>query len=262
MRTDLTRLDLRLRRRSLWAYALGTGAYALLIVVLFPSFRHDTSLDQLMRGNPTVAALFGVSGSLTSPAGWLNANLYANIVPLSALLLTIGYGAAAIAGENEAERLGLLAALPVARRELMAQKLLALGVLSMPVALATLAADLVGRFYQLRTSWLGLVGVTAGVALTALLFGCLALAVGSLTNSRGAALGVASAVAAASYVVSSLAGTVAWVHHLRFVSPLYWSVGQDQVEYGLQPASFAAFAVCIAVLGGVAAWGFQRLDLR
>lgn len=262
MRTDLTRLDLRLRRRGLWAYALGTGAYALLIVVLYPSFRHDTSLDQLMRGNPTLAALFGVSGSLTSPAGWLNANLYANIVPLSALLLTIGYGAAAVAGENDDERLGLLAALPLSRRTLLGQKLLALGVLSTPVALTTLAADLVGRFYQLQPPWPGLAGVTLGVALTAFLFGCLALAIGCLTNNRGAAIGVASAAAAASYVISSLAGTVAWVDRLRLFSPLYWSVGQNQVENGLSLTSLAALVLTIAVIAGVAVWSFDRLDLR
>jgi len=262
MPTDLARLDLRLRRRGLWAYALGTGAYALLIVVLYPSFRHDTSLDQLMRGNPTVAALFGVAGSLTSPAGWLNANLYANIVPLCALLLTIGYGATAIAGENDEERLGLLAALPLSRRALLAQKLLALSVLSTPVALTTLAADLIGRFYQLQPPWQGLAGVTVGVALSALLFGCLALAVGCLTNNRGAAIGVASAVAVASYVVSSLAGSVAWVHHLRFFSPLYWSVGQNQVESGLPLTSLAALVLTITVIAGVAVWSFDRLDVR
>ena len=262
MRTDLTRLDLRLRRRGSWAYSVGVAAYALLIVVLYPAFRHDSSLDQLMRGNPTVAALFGISGSLTSPAGWLNANLYANIVPLFALLLTIGYGAAAVAGDNGDERLGLLAALPVSRHSLLAQKILALAVLSLPVAAATLAADVVGRFYQLRPPVKGLIGVTVGVALTAMLFGCLALAVGCLTNSRGIAIGLASTVAAASYVISSLAGSVSAVHHLRLLSPLYWSVGQNQVADGLPISSLIALLATSAVLGGVAFWAFDRLDLR
>jgi ABC-2 type transport system permease protein len=262
MRTDLTRLDLRLRRRGSWAYSLGVAAYALLIVVLYPAFKHDSSLDQLMRGNPTVAALFGISGSLVSPAGWLNANLYANVVPLFALLLTIGYGATAVAGENSDERLGLFAALPVSRHALLAQKVLTLAVLSLPVAIATLAADVVGRFYQLRPPWAGLVGATVGVALTAMVFGCLALAVGCLTNSRGVAIGVASTVAAASYVISSLAGSVAWVHHLRLLSPLYWSVGQNQVERGLPLPALVALVATTAVLGAVAFWGFDRLDLR
>ena len=42
---EITRLDLRLRRRSLYGYALGLGVYVLVIVALYPSFENDTSLD-------------------------------------------------------------------------------------------------------------------------------------------------------------------------------------------------------------------------
>ena len=58
------------------------------------------SVVNLLGGvNSTVAALFGATGSLTSPTGWLNANIYSNFLPLVVLLLTIGYGASAIAGQ-------------------------------------------------------------------------------------------------------------------------------------------------------------------
>src|SRR5664280_1249359 len=69
-----------------------------------------------------VAALFGANGPLTTPPGWLNANLYANFVPLIVLLLTIGYGAACLAGQDENGTLGLIASLPVSRRRIAAQK--------------------------------------------------------------------------------------------------------------------------------------------
>ena len=64
-----------------------------------------------------MAALFGVTGTLTSPAGWVDANAYTNFLPLIMLLLTIGYGAAAIAGQNDDGTLGLLVVLPLARRQ-------------------------------------------------------------------------------------------------------------------------------------------------
>jgi ABC-2 type transport system permease protein len=262
MRAEITRLDLRLRRRSLWGYAVGFGAYAVLIVAIYPAFRSDTSLDSLLEGNPTMAALFGISGSLTSPPGWMNANLYANVVPLFALLLTIGYGAAAVAGQNEDERLGLLAALPVSRSSLLGQKLVALAVLSTPVALVTLAAALLGRRYELQLGAAGLVGVTAGVVLLAFDFGALALAVGCLTGSRGVALGVTSAVAAAAYVISSLAVAVDWVHRIRNASPIYWAVGQNQLQVGLAMSSLVALIITGAALGAAAWWSFRRLDLR
>lgn len=52
-------------------------------------------------------------------------------------------------------------------------------------------------------------------------------------GSRSVALGVSSALAAAAYVVSSLAGVVDWVHRLRHLSPIFWSVAQNQVGTGL-----------------------------
>ena len=199
---------------------------------------------------------------MTSPAGWMNANLYANVVPLFALLLTIGYGAAAVAGQNEDERLGLLAALPISRTAMLLQKLLSLFVLSTPVALVTGAAAVFGRRYDIDLGAGALFGTTVGVVLLAFDFGALALALGCLTGSRGMALGVSSATAAAAYVISSLAGVVHWVHELRHLSPMYWSVGQNQVGEGLAVGSFAALSLTGLALGGVGLLAFSRLDLR
>ena len=94
------------------------GVYALVIVALYPSFKNDTSLNKFTENGSTVAALFGANGPLTTPTGWLNANLYANFVPLIVLLLTIGYGASCLAGQDEDGTLGLIAALPIARRRI------------------------------------------------------------------------------------------------------------------------------------------------
>lgn len=76
--TDISLLDLRLRRRLLVGYTLGMALYALVIVFMYPEFKNTTSLNQLTRHGSTAAALFGITGSLTSPSGWLGANLYDN----------------------------------------------------------------------------------------------------------------------------------------------------------------------------------------
>ena len=41
--------------------------YSLIVVALYPSFKNSTSLDSL--SGSTAAALFGVTGKLTSPGG-------------------------------------------------------------------------------------------------------------------------------------------------------------------------------------------------
>ena len=112
MTVETTRLDLRLRRRGMIGYAVGMAIYVVAVVALYPSFEHDTSLNSFTSGNSTVAALFGASGSLTSPTGWMSANVYANFLPLVVLLLCIGYGASCVAGQEEDGTLGLVPTLP------------------------------------------------------------------------------------------------------------------------------------------------------
>jgi ABC-2 type transport system permease protein len=259
---DVARWDLRLRRRSTLGYGIGLAVYAVLIVVLYPTFEHDSSLDKLTSGNATLSALFGATGSLTSPAGWMNANLYANFVPLFALFMTIGYGAAAIAGQDEDGTLGQVAALPLTRARVLTEKLAALVVLSLPVPLVTLAATLVGRSYDVTLNTSALIGTTIAVTLLALDFGLVALAVGAWTGQRSTALGIAVTLAAAAYVVSALAPVVHAVHSIRFLSPFYWSVGADQLETGLQTSSAIALVLLAVLLGLLALGGFRRLDIH
>jgi ABC-2 type transport system permease protein len=262
MSAEVTALDLRLRRRSAIAYTVGVGVYALLIVLLYPAFEHDASLDSLSTSNPTVAALFGAAGSLTSPDGWMNANLYANFLPLFAILMTAGYGAAAVGGQDEDGTLGNVASLPITRRRVLLEKLAAVAALAWPVPVASFAAALIGRDFdiELRTSTLVQVTVTSG--LMAFDFGVLALLVGTAVASRGAALGATAATAGAAYIVSSLAPVVQWVHTIRYVSPIYWGVGANQLRNGTTPGQVLLLVATGAVLSWLAARSFTRIDIH
>lgn len=262
MSTDITRLDLRMRRRGLWGYGLGMALYAGLIVALYPTFRNDTSMNALAQGNTTMAALFGITGSLTSPTGWMNANLYANFVPLVVLLMTIGYGASCVAGQDEDAQLGLVAVLPLSRRSLVTQKAAALAVLAMPVPLVTLVVALSGRRFELNLAPGALLGVTAGTVLLGLDLGLLALLLGCLTGSRAFALAASASTAALAYLISSLAAVIDWIHTVRDASPFYWAVGNNQVAHGLTPAHVLALLLLGAVLLAGSGWAFQRIDIQ
>lgn len=254
-------LDLRLRQRNVFGFMLGMAAYALLIVVLYPSFRDDSSLNQLTAGNPKLAALFGASGSLTSPDGWMNGNLYANFLPLLALLMTIGYGAATIAGQQEEGVLGSIASLPMNRRRLLVEKVGALAVLALPVPTVTALVALAGRFFDLPLAAGPLRQVTVAAALMAFDLGLVALAVGCWTGSRGAALAVASLVASVAYLISSMAPVVSGIHAVRYLSPIYWSVGEDQLSIGVSVLQIALLVTAAVAVTFVAWLGLRRLDI-
>jgi ABC-2 type transport system permease protein len=92
-------------------------------------------------------------------------------------------------------------------------------------------------------------------------FDLITMAVGAVTGRRGTALGAGAGLAAASYLVSSLASTVSGFRPTRYLSPLYWSAGNDQISRGVSPADFAVLlAVGLAALVA-AAVSFGRADL-
>jgi len=235
--------------------------YVLVVVVLYPSFKDATNLDQLTESSPGVAALFGISGSLTSPTGWLSANIYENLFPLLILLITIGYGAWCLAGQEAEGRLELVMSLPFARRRIVAQKLGALSILAIVFSVVVYLCVLVGLRFDLTFDAANVATTTLGVALLGIDLGILAVALGAATGSRGAAIGVAAAVAAASYLISSMAPLVDWLEPLRYASLFYWAVGDGQLDHGLSWASFAVLLGVGIALALVAVAAFERHDV-
>jgi ABC-2 type transport system permease protein len=262
MRTEIARLDLQNRRRSTLAYTVGMALYMLVIVALYPAFKHSTGLDKLATGNPTLAAVFGVSGSLTSPAGWVDANAYTNLLPLILLMGTIGYGASAIAGQDEDGTLGLLVVLALPRRSILAQKIATMLAQALVLTVSVTACIYIGRAFEVKLDPVNV--ATASLALPALGvdFGLIALALGAGTRSRASAIGITTALAAASYLLSSLAPVVHWLRALRFASLFYWTDGNHQLSQGASLASLAVLT-SVAIAAAIAAnAAFRRFDVR
>jgi ABC-2 type transport system permease protein len=262
MHREVFRLDFGMRRRLLAVYALGMAVYALIIVALYPTFEHSTGLDNLTKNSPTMAALFGASGSITSPAGWLEVNLYANFFPLVVLLATIGYGASAVAGQDEDGTLAMVTTLPIRRRRITVEKSLAMAAQAVVIVSVSTAFIAIGYAFDITVGVAGMLGASVGVLLLGIDLGLIALVVGAATGRRGIALGAASAVGAISYLVSSLAPVVHWMRPMRFASLFYWSVGNNQLTKGISPSEVAVLAGCAIVLVAVAILAFERLDLH
>jgi ABC-2 type transport system permease protein len=258
---EVATLDLSFRRRSIVGYTIGMALYMFVIVALYPSFKDSTDLDKLTANNSGLSALFGITGSLTSPTGWMNANAYANFFPLIVLLLTIGYGAACIAGQEKDGHLELVLSAPFSRARVVVQKIGALSVQSFVLCAVTLLTVLTGYWFELHLSTANTVTATIGVWLLGIDFGLLALAIGAATGNRGLALGVTSAVAAASYLVSSMAPVVSWLGGAKYASPFYYAVGNDQLGNGLSFGDLAVLVVSGVILAVAATRLFEAHDL-
>ncbi|MGH3211517.1 MAG: hypothetical protein ACRDNO_27550, partial [Trebonia sp.] len=92
--------------------------------------------------------------------------------------------------------------------------------------------------------------------------GLITMATGALTGRRGTALGAGTALAAASYLISSLAPVTSWIRPARYASLFYWSVGNSQLSQGVSAGDYAVLvAVGLCALTG-AMLAFRRLDIH
>jgi ABC-2 type transport system permease protein len=258
----VARLDLGQRGRGLFFWSLGFAAYVLVVVVLYPSFKDSASLDDFVTESPGLAAAFGITGSLTDPAGWLNANIYANFLPLVLLLVGIGYGAMAIAGQEERGTLALVQVLPIARRRVLVEKIVVLVVQVAVVGAVCFVSCLVGRAFELDVPVADLAWTSAAAVLLAVDFGLVALAAGAFTGERAQALGIAGGAAALFYLVASLAPVVDAFDAIKWTSLWYWSVSDGQLSTGVSVADITVLVVVGVVLAASAVVCYDRHDIH
>jgi ABC-2 type transport system permease protein len=256
---------LRERRRSLLWWTIGLAGLVALNVAFYPSVRDDPALSGYAKDLPeSVRALFaGGELDIASPAGYLNSRIFALMAPLLFLIVAIGAGSAAVAGEEERGTLELVLAHPIRRRDYVLQRFLALAVLLAAlttvllatVALGSLAVDLEIGFGKLAVASLS-------VGLLALLFAAIALATGALAPGRARAIAVAGGLAVAAWIFDGLARSVDPLEGLRPLGPYYHALGQNPLREGAPSAGWALLIAAAAIAAVLAAAGLERRDTR
>lgn len=259
---------LRRRRVSLMWWVLGVAAMAALLAVAYPTVRDNNELDRTFANLPPgVEALLGLSGGnlLSSPAGYLNSQFFANILPVMMLVFGVGAAAQTIAGDEGAGSLELLLANPISRTRVALARLGAL-VVMLAVLAAVCALVLIvlaapsGLDRGLSAGALAAASVAA--ALMALAFAAVAFAVGAATGHRGAALASAAGLATAGYVVEGLAGQVEALRFTQAVNPWHWLLAGDPLHNGLTWRVWILPLAVVALAALVSLPRLARRDLR
>ena len=227
------------RRVSLIWWSVGVAGLAALLAVAYPTVRDNNELDKTFANLPPgVEALLGLSGgnTLTSPAGYLDSQFFANLLPVMLLVFAIGVAAWSIAGDEAAGSLELLLANPISRVRVALARLGALAVLlavlaTVCVLVLIALAPSTGLTAGLTTAHV--VAATLGATLLALAFAALAFTVGAVTGSRPAALGIAAALAVGGYALEGIASQVPALRPTRVVNPWHWLLSADPLRNGL-----------------------------
>ena len=253
------------RRRALIGWTIGIGLYVAMIVAVWPSIKGADQLKAVMDDYPkALKEFFGGASSFdfSTPAGYLNAELFSLMVPLLLAVFAIGLGASTLAGEQERGVLDLILVNPVRRRRVVLEKALtlAVGVVAL-AAVSAVVVVVVGAAVGLHLAASRLIAALVGAALLCVLHGYLALLVGAATGSRGTAIGSSAAVFTAGYLFQALAGLVSWLEPVRVLSPFYLYNGSMPIANGFALGhDVVLLALCIAALLTAVAV-FDRRDL-
>jgi ABC-2 type transport system permease protein len=256
---------LRRRRASLLWWSIGLVGLAALLAVAYPTVRGNAELDRTFANLPPgVEALLGLGNGnlLTSPAGYLDSQFFANILPVTLLIFAVGMAGWSVAGDEAAGTFELLVTNPISRVRVALARLGALVILLAALTAITAAtlvalAPATGLSKGLPTE--RLVAATVAAALLALVFAGVAFALGAATGNRPAALATASALAVTGYIIEGLAHQVPALQPLRVGNPWHWLLSTDPLRHGL---TWQAWALPIAVTLLLVAASLPRLARR
>lgn len=267
MRPSVTLETLRGQRRSLLAWSVALAGLIAMYVAVYPSVQGSgSSFSKLIEQMPDAyKALFTTGGGIdfSTPAGYLNVELFTFMGPIVILLYAINSGAAAIAGEEDRHTLELLLVNAVGRRRILLEKFAALvGGVACLASVLWLALLLEGRLAGMEVPVANGAAALAHLGLLGIEFGTIALLVGAMTGQVGLSRGVAAGLAVLAYLVNALAPLVGWLGPIRKASPFFQYLGHDPLRTGVSVVAIAVAAASTAVLVAIAVVAFERRDVR
>ncbi len=256
------------RRVANLAWAAGIVAVVVLTAALWPSIEGSASFDDVIDDLPdTVKALVGAQGgiSLGSPAGYLNARIFATLLPVLLTVYGISIGARALAGSEQDGTLELILANPVSRVRVATERAVSVvAFLAALGAVALLALLLCGTAVGMldEVSLPRLAGACCGVTVLAALHATIAFAAGAATGHHGSAVAVAATVAVAGYLLAGLLTTTDSLNWLQALSPWNWLLDRNVLVNGTPPVPLIVEFALSATLVALGVHRFNRRDLR
>ncbi|ARF76292.1 ABC transporter permease [Kitasatospora albolonga] len=261
--SEIFRRGVQIQRRTLMAWSAALVVLALSVVGAWPSMESSGALEDFASGvSPEVSSALGID-QISSASGYLKGNLYAVLLPLLLGLMAVTATTALTGGDEEAGRLELLLALPVARRRVFLVRFLCvafgLALTSVLVWLSVYGSVLA---YDMDVSTGGVAAVTLTVALLAVLHAGIAYAVVGFGLGRGPALGVAAGVLVVGYLLHAIAPLSDALEPLANLSPWEWALGGDPLVSGIPWGGVALLAAVSAAAVAAGTYAVDRRDIK
>lgn len=254
---------LRDKRKTFAWWSLGILFITIWYSMMFTSIEGiDVSAVNQMMESELIQGLLGGAYDLTTPEGWLGAELLPLLGPLIFIVFAVSFASSTLTGEEEKGTLNLLLTNPITRVSVYLQKFFAMTIGIVALGLVFWVGNIIGTSSaNMGLSLLSLAEVTFSLVLLGLLFGSLALALGGLTGKGGLSKGVASAIGIVSYLLNSMSEIVGSLEPFRPVSVFHYYGGGDVLQNGIDFGDVGILLAGTIALFAIGMYGFQRRDI-
>lgn len=207
------------RWMTFW-WSISVFLLVLAIVALFPLFKD--SLGDFNNAPEELKSLLGDANAYTTITGWLNFQVFDQMV-FAGVILGIIIGGGILAGEESEGTLQSLLALPVKRAAVYWQKFAAIAVIVGIVTSTLFFGSLLGAVMIGEMVGVGPVLLaTLAAFLVTLFFTALTYSVGAITGKRGLAGAAVGLWAFASFMLTSLANGIDALKIPDYLSPFHY----------------------------------------
>ncbi len=257
MRLIIAKILYQKRMLLLWWF-IALAAVIGLTMSFFPAFRGGALGDSFANLPAGVQKIVGDNLSFTTVSGYVQQQVFALRAPILIIILSIVVFGGQVAGEENKGVTETHLSLPISRTKLLLSKLIAGMIITFLASMGiVLGIELALFFIGDSYSFAKIFQSTVGAWLVGLCFGILSYAVGAASGHKAPSIGMPSALAFLTYLISSMAASVSWLEPLNKFTPFYY--------YGNGLISFAHAlllgAVCV-VLVTVGTVAFNHRDIR
>jgi ABC-2 type transport system permease protein len=243
---------------AIWALAL--GAVSAMYIAFWPLMKGEEML-QLLEGMPEALVQAMGYDRIASPGGYITSTVYGLIGPVLLLVFGVGAGAGLIAGSEEDGTLELELTGPVSRSQIYGQRLLALAAsVTSLVAVVGLVTLALVAILDMGVPTSHVAAGCLGLLLFVFALATVAFAGGAAMGRRGLTLGVAAALAVASFMLNAI-GPVVDMGWMTAISPWSWYLAKSPLETGFDWAGLGKLAAIPVIAGLLGLKRFLGRDL-
>lgn len=250
-------------RRGFLGWALAIMAVTAMYSGLWPVLGDNPGLSNAINGFPqAMRDAFHLNDYGTAP-GYFASSVFGLVVPVLVAVFAVAAGTRAIAGDEEAGTLDLIAAHPVGRVRLALSRYLAVVAAIVGSGAVLLVVELAirtpAKFSSI--SMLNLTAISVQLVLFGICFASIAFGIGAYTGRRMYAIIGGAYLVVAAYLCDSFLPQIKGLGWLQDISPFNWYLGGEPLKNGFQWGHctlLVGLAIVFAVFG---IWGFNRRDV-